>query len=398
MSTAGAQQYFVIPLSVQKEGDYYMVGNKQIGDFYQFPEQGVRILGMLEAGDSPATISSRLEVEYAEKVDVNEFIDQLSSIGFIHPEQHRQNVMELLQSANYDRRRTFNVDPQVARVLFSVPAQVCYLTVVLYSVFLMIRQPELRINFDAFYTETNRTALLLVLMILAVLQVALHESGHMMAAARHGIKSKYGMSNRLWSVVAESDLTGILALPKSQRYLPMMAGLLVDILCVSLLTIVLRVLLRDGAGAFTIQVVQALILEIVVSMTWQFNIFVKTDIYFVICNYFGHPDLDRDARIYLRDLLFRFSLGLFGGKSATTNFRNLYVLRVFSGIWLFGRMLSVFVLFGVFLPTMAQYIQSAIEMLKGPPASVWIACDTIVYVLMTLSMVGLGMYMWIKER
>ena len=42
MSTAGAQQYFVIPLSVQKDGDDYLVGNAEMGDFYQFPEQGVK--------------------------------------------------------------------------------------------------------------------------------------------------------------------------------------------------------------------------------------------------------------------------------------------------------------------------------------------------------------------
>src|SRR6476659_981235 len=98
MSTTGAQQYFVIPLSVQKEADYYMVGNNDIGDFYQFPEQGVRILSLLRDGETAAAISARLEAEYAEKVDVGGFIDQLSSIGFVHPEQHRQSVMEQIQS------------------------------------------------------------------------------------------------------------------------------------------------------------------------------------------------------------------------------------------------------------------------------------------------------------
>jgi putative peptide zinc metalloprotease protein len=398
MSTTGAQQYFVIPLSVQKEADYYMVGNNDIGDFYQFPEQGVRILSLLRDGETAAAISARLEAEYAEKVDVGGFIDQLSSIGFVHPEQHRQSVMEQIQSMTRDRRRVFSFSPRVAGAIFSVPGLLCGLAVVFYSAALMIMHPELRVNFDAFYVETNRTALLLVMMILTVIQVAMHETGHMMAAARHGIQSRYGMSNRLWSVVAESDLTGILALPRSQRYLPMLVGIMVDILCVAMLTILLQVLLRHGIGDFTIQVVQALVLEIVVGMTWQFNIFIKTDIYFVICNYFGHPDLDQDARVYLRDLLFRASFGLFGSKTTEAHFRNLYILRVFSIIWLFGRILAVLVLFGVFLPTMAQYIQSSIQLLRGSPASVWIAVDTIIYVSLTMSMLGLGMYMWIKQR
>jgi hypothetical protein len=226
----------------------------------------------------------------------------------------------------------------------------------------------------------------------------MHELGHMLAAARQGIKSKYGIGNRLWNIVAESDLTGILTLPKSQRYLPMLAGLLVDILSVSLLTILLRTLLQHDAGAFTIQVVQVLVLETVIAMAWQFNVFVKTDIYFVLCNYFSHPDLDRDARVYLRHVLYRATFGCFGREAPAGIFTNLNVLRVFSLVWVFGRVLSLLILFGVFLPTMWQYLESAVKMLNGPPASVWMACDTILYVAIVLTMLGAGMYMWLKHR
>jgi putative peptide zinc metalloprotease protein len=44
VTTAEAEQYFVIPLSVQKDGDDYLVGNAEMGDFYQFPAQGLKIL------------------------------------------------------------------------------------------------------------------------------------------------------------------------------------------------------------------------------------------------------------------------------------------------------------------------------------------------------------------
>ncbi len=397
MSTAGAQQFYVIPLSVQKEGDAYLVGNLEMGDFYQFPEQGLRILNMLRSGDTASTIRTRLASEYPETVDVDDFVDQLTTIGFIHPEDQRQGVEERLQAISRDSRRTFSVDPRIARAIFSPFGLLCYLAVVLYAVTSAIAMPELRINFAAFYTETNRTALLVIVVTLSLLQVILHETGHMLAAARHGIKSKYGIGNRLWTIVAEFDLTGILTLPKSQRYFPMLAGLLVDGLSMSLLTILIQLLLLYGAGAFTIQVIQALILDMLITVRWQFNIFVKTDIYFVICNYFGHADLDRDARIYLNDLLHRISLGQFGTR-AMTHLQNLNALRVFSLIWLVGRILSIGVLFGVFLPTMTKYVISAAHLLMGPPASIWIACDTIMYVALTLGMLGGGMYMWLKQR
>jgi putative peptide zinc metalloprotease protein len=397
MSTNVEQRYFVIPLSVQKERDCYLVGNLEMGDFYQFPEQGMRIVKMLESGDTVSTIASRLATEYPETFDIDNFVGQLTEIGFIYPQEQRESVQERLQAMMRDQRRVFSVSPRFANAVFSAPVFLCCLIAIAYAILIAIENPELRINLNAFYIGTNRTALLLLIMILSLLPVAMHELGHMLAAARHGIKSKYGIGNRLWTVVAESDLTGILALPKSQRYLPMLAGLLVDVLSVALLTILLQVLVRNGAGAFTIQVVQALILAIVISIPWQFNIFVKTDIYFVICTYFDHPDLDRDARVYLRHLIHAATFGRFGHKSAT-NFQKVHVLRAFTLIWLIGRIWALLVLFGVFLPTMGQYIVSAAHLLTGTRTSIWMACDTIIYVSTSLTILGMGVYMWVKPR
>jgi hypothetical protein len=71
---------------------------------------------------------------------------------------------------------------------------------------------------------------------------------------------------------------------------------------------------------------------------------------------------------------------------------------VFSAIWILGRIMSALVLFGVFLPTMARYVISAVQLLMGPPVSIWIVVDTLTYVAIMLSMIGAGMYVWIKQR
>jgi hypothetical protein len=396
--TPDTQQYFVIPLSLQKEANAYVVGNADIGDFYQFPVLGVQILDMIRSGDNAAEIKSRLSADSVETVDVDGFLHQLIDIGFIYPQAQHQTAQEKLRLSAHASRRTFNVDPRLARAVFSLPTLALYSTVVLYAVLDAIQNPALWPSANAFYFETNRTPLLVIVLILSVLLTTMHELGHMLAAARQGVKPRYGIGNRLWNIVAESDLTGVLALPKSRRYLPMFAGLLVDVLSLALLTIALDVLLRRDAGAFTIQVVQVLVLETMIGMAWQFNVFVKTDIYFVLCNFFSHPDLDRDARAYLHYILHRVTLGRFGSAAPAKVFGNVPVLQAFTLIWVFGRVLSLAILVFVFLPTMWQYLQSAIQLLRGSPTSVWMACDTIVYVTIVLTMLGAGMYMWIKNQ
>lgn len=392
------QRYSVVPLSIQKEGDLFTVGNINLGDFYQLPGLGVRILEMLGDGDAVTTIKARLRAENLEEVDVDEFVNQLTDIGFIYREDQRQNFNQPPQDAARASNRTFNANPRLARAIFSPPVLACYLAIVVFALADAIENPALRLNTGALYIETNRTPLLAAVLFASLIQTAMHELGHMLAAARHGVKSKYGISNRLWTIVAESDLTGILALPKSQRYLPMFAGVIVDILLISLLTILLDILQRHSAIPFVIQVVQVLVLETVIGIAWQFNIFVKTDIYFILCNYFSSPDLDKDARSYLLNLLHKVSLGYFGLEASDRIYGNLIVLRIFSLVWLFGRVISLVILFTVFLPTMWRYIESAGRLMWGPPASIWIACDTILYVTFMMSILGVGMYMWIRHR
>ena len=333
MPVQDAQTYTVIPLSVQKDEDSYLVGDAETGEFYQFPEVGVRILDMFRSGESAPAIRAHLAAEGGEKFDVEGFVEQLMAIGFVHTVGHQPPA----HIASRDSRRIFSVDARAACAVFAWPMLCCYFAIMAYALGCAIVDPRLRINPNAFYVDTNRTPLLLLILILSFVEVCLHETGHMLAAARHGIRSRYGISNRLWMVVAESDLTGILALPKAQRYFPMLAGLLVDLVSAALLTLMLQALLRGGADGFTIQLVQAVILQIFIGVTWQFNIFVKTDIYFVLCNYFSYPDLDRDARHYLRGLLYQATRGRLGEPPAVARTRGLQGLRVFAAIWLFGR-------------------------------------------------------------
>jgi putative peptide zinc metalloprotease protein len=393
--SASTQEYKVIPLSVQQDGDLCVVGNADLGEFYQLPEVGVRILRMLESGETVERIRPHL---WAADLDINGFVDQMADIGFIYPKSQWETAQRRLQASAQVLPRTFNVDPRIARALFSLPMLACYVTILLFAIFDAVHNPALRINLDALYAEQNRTLLLAVILGLSLVQTVMHELGHMLAAARRGIKSRYSIGNRLWTIVAESDLTGILTLPKSQRYLPMLAGLMVDTLSVSALTILLGIMLRHGAGPFAIQVVQILVLETIISMAWQFNVFVKTDIYFVLCNYFSYPDLDRDARIYLRHLLHRATLGRHGSKAPHTIFNKVLVLRIFSFIWLIGRAASLLILFFVFVPTMWRYLASAADLLSGPSMSFWAALDNITYVAIACLILAAGIYMWLKNR
>jgi putative peptide zinc metalloprotease protein len=395
MSSIDMRRFRTVPLSMQREGEVYVVGRVATADFYQIPDLGVSILTMLKSGETKSGIKSRLPAEQAHTVDVDSFVDELHLLGLIYPEDGEPRSGA---EATTTGRQSFGIGRKVARVLLSAPLVAVYAGLSVFALFAMIHDPRLRLNPNAFYIEKDRTAFFILVTLLSFVLAILHESGHMIAAARRGIPSRFGIGTRLWTIVAEVDITGIFALPKSQRYFPMLAGMLVDIICIALLTIILQILLGCDASRFTVRVVQAIALSNALGLIWQFNIFVKTDIYYLICNHFSYSDLDRDARRYISGILNHLTLGRLGAPAPSRNFRRITIVRLFSSVWLFGRALSLATLFCVFLPTMWRYFESVVEMLQDSSASVWQAVDTGSYLCLVLTMFGAGTYMWLKQR
>lgn len=400
----GEPTYFVIPLSVQREGDDYCVGNAEIDAFYQFPEEGVRIIERLREGRTASSIKAELaagtgEGGSEETVDVDDFIATLREIGFVYPENERERFHDAVAATGADDRRLrFSAPTRLARALFSPPAAIAYLAILGFAAYAAYADPRLRLNLEAFYLERHLTLTLVLLLVLYGVTASLHELGHMLAAARHGVNSRLGFGNRLWSLVAEADLTGILALPRRQRYLPLCGGMLVDLLSIALITLLLQWMLRSGEQGFVVQLLQALILQIVISITWQFNVFLKTDVYYVVCTYFGQADLDREARVYLRDRMHALSFGLFGARAERIDDRHLGVLRTFAALWLVGRIAAFAFLFLVVIPTLLRYFERARIAFADPATGRAAAYDAAAFAAISALLFLFGMTLWLRRR
>jgi putative peptide zinc metalloprotease protein len=393
------ESFFVIPLSVQKEGEDYCIGNAEIDAFYHFPEIGLRIIERLRRGCTASQIREELAGADGDTVDVDDFVATLREIGFIYPHAERERFRDAVAASKEgDRRLGFRAPVGLARAVFSLPSLVVYLAILGFAAHAAIEDPRLRLNLEAFYLERHLTLTLVLLLLLYGITASMHELGHMLAAARYGVSSRLGFGNRLWSIVAEADLSGILALPKSQRYLPLLAGMIVDLLSIALVTLLLQWLLHQGHSGFAIQLLQALVLQILISMTWQFNVFLKTDIYYVLCTRYGHPDLDREARVYLRDRMHALSLGLVGERTARIDLRHLGMLRLFAALWLIGRFAALGFLILVLIPTLVRYVDRALVAFADPDSGRAAAYDAAAFAAISLLLFAIGMTMWLRRR
>ncbi len=398
MSVEDAARYFVVPLSIQREANEYLVGNADIDEFYQFPEEGLRIIEHLQRNESVADIKAACASEFNEEIDVDAFLEVLIDAGFIYRHEDKALFNSRIAAAKGDGRIRLHPSRKLANAVFSRWSLAVYLAIVGYALVSAIQDPRLRLNLQAFYLEDDFTLILVSLLVLYTCTVVVHESGHILAAARHGIASRLGFGNRLWTIVAEADLTGILTLPKSQRYLPLLAGMLADVLTIALLTILLKVMLARGIDGFVFYLIQALILQVVVTLSWQFNVFLRTDLYYVLCNYYSYPNLDGEARTYLRDRIFQLSKGRFGSRAESNTYYNPSVLRKFTAFWIIGRVLAVLFLFLVLLPTLWLYVKDAYSAFRMPSSDGPSAIDLSMFALISIALFSIGMFMWSRRK
>lgn len=392
------QKYNVIPLSMQKEGEGYIVGNKDSGDFYQFPEEGAAVIGFLQQGASVAEIKKRCAGQFADSIDVEDFISVLTEIGFIAPVGQQRPPIQQPAAVAPGRRWKFDMSPKLAKTFVSLPMGCLYVIAVGYAAFLIYRNPHSSININAFYLEHHLTLTLVLLLVLQGATTALHELGHMIAAASRGIASYLGMGNRLWNIVAEADISGIFSLPKRQRYFPIFAGMLVDIFCIASLVIVINHIIESSGSPIVVQILQALVLQILVTILWQFNMFLRTDIYYAFCIYSGYPDLDSDARIYISEKLNFLSFGKLGKPAGGMKFHDRRILRWFVSLWLLGRIASLIFLATIVIPTLARYTEDAYRSIMGIGAGRYDQWDIAAFVLVSFAITGAGMYVWLSNK
>lgn len=383
----------LIPLSIQQEGDSYLVGSLDLNRFYQMPGIGVEIIRLLQGGLSLEEIKRRLSTTDAAEFDLDDFASTLVGIGFAHV---GSSPMEI-NDAPAQGTKWLQAAGKIGRAIFSWPSACLYSVVIIYAVSCVVKMPATLPSLNVFYFPHHLTASLLLLLLLYFAVVLLHELGHMLAAARVGINTYLGIGTRLWTIVMEADLTGVLSLPRRKRYLPLFAGLLTDVLNVSILVSIISHLVRVHANPFLIQLLQALIMQILLVMSWQTNVFLRTDLYYVMCTALAYPDMDRDARLYLRALAHKMTRRRFGTElSPEQTPRRLKIVRIFSAIWILGRLGSLYLLLVIALPVLIRY---AVEDYAALTSASWnsLPYDFILFTVLSVSMLGWGMWMWISQ-
>lgn len=397
------------PLLKRQEGEEYLVGRPETNSFLYLPPEGVALIELLEQGLTAGEAAAAFQERYGERVDVAEFLEGLAEAGFIAAlddptgTQPGQAGDPPPSSAGQAPRGHFaGISQGVAARFYTRPLLWCYGLYVAGGILLMLFKPGyLPRSIDQLWHPWVMLSVLTMLLC-GWAQAFLHEFSHLLAARAKGVQARMSISRRLITPVAVTDITGLYVVPPRERYLPYLAGMLTDGLIMS--TCFYLLALSDGGilplGEMAYRFVKGLIALSAVILLWQFQLHLRTDIYFVLANLFGARNLHTDTLRYLQNLLDRLHRRSPRHDLSGLPQREQRVIRLYAPILLVGLAIywSVGFLY-MYLPFLITTVRNSYHRIAaGWEADPWAFGDAVFFLAVALFQVSVLAVVIIRER
>lgn len=389
----------VFPFRRQPDGAEVVIGRRSGGDILIVPPEVVEILDLLAAGKTLAQTSAAFRERHGDEPDLADLLANLEAAGFVRPAgDGAPEVAQAAASASStspDELGHFAwISTALARRLVAAPVLYAGALLVAAAAAAVIVDPGSLPGFGAAYFPEHAASVGPMLMLYVLGMVFVHESAHLVAARAAGVSCRFGIGNRLWMLVAETDMSGIWLAPRRARYLPFLAGPLADLVGASLLLLVSFAARRGWiAPPETVLVlVRAAIVAYAFALLWQCYLFVRTDFYYVVANALGCRNLMGDTEAWLRGLVMR-ALGRARPQGEALPAHERRAVRAFAPAWLAGRVLALGLLIFVQLPLAWRYLVALVAALHEGRVG---RLDGALFGAVSAAMLVAGLWLWLR--
>ncbi|MGK4585842.1 hypothetical protein [Kitasatospora sp. HPMI-4] len=283
-------------MSFVPEGeDEVLVGRLDTGSYAVFPADGAQLLRRLTEGMPLDEAAAWYEETFEEPVDVEDFVATIRELGFVR----EAGAEEVSPAAPVRFQR-------LAHAVFSPVAWLCYLAVLVFWLLAVARHGELRPAPSQIFFVRSLLAVQLVITFGQVPLLLAHEGFHILAGRRLGLPTRLRLSNRLTYIVAETQTNGLMSVERRKRYLPFLAGMVCDGVVLAALGLIAAAdRHHDGGFSLTGRVCLALGFTVVMRICWQFQLYLRTDLYYVFATALRCYDLHDASKAVLRNRIWR---------------------------------------------------------------------------------------------
>jgi hypothetical protein len=319
-------------LTFLDEGAEVTVGCRDIDSYAVLPADGAALLQRLTEGVSAAEGAEWYHQTYGETVDMADFIDTLTELGFVREPGDLPDA-EPEGPVRWHR---------LGRAVFSPVSGLLALAVLIWSIVEMVRVPGLAPRYnDIFFSKS----FVLDGMVMAFGQIPLlllHEAAHALAGRRLGLRSKLSVGRRLYYAVFLTTLNGLVSIERRKRYLPMLAGVITDVMVTAVLVLAADAVRENGQMTVAGKLLTGIAYFTLLRILWQFLFYLETDLYYITITVLGCVDLHKAARRIAYNRMAR----LFGRKTprydeSQFHPRDRQVARWYSWLIIFGYTTSI---------------------------------------------------------
>jgi putative peptide zinc metalloprotease protein len=276
--------------------DDVVVGRPALGEFVELPRVGADAVRLLGAGLAVGAVEERIAERHGVDLDVAELAEALVDLGFV-------STVDGDPVSDPAESRPASHLPWLAarhvRWLFGRTATAVWLMVVAAAGVTWWHRPELLPDAADFYWTPYVGLAVLVSTAMFSVSASVHELMHLAAARSYGAPARIGFSTRLHYLVVQTDVTAIWAVPRRHRYRVYLAGLRWDSFAVCVAALLVA---HAGLPAAADRLLAAFMVVVLVSMMLQTQVYLRTDLYYVLMEWLRGRNLYQDGLAYVRHL------------------------------------------------------------------------------------------------
>ncbi|MFJ8433881.1 hypothetical protein ACIQ9P_21535 [Kitasatospora sp. NPDC094019] len=367
-----------------EEADEVTIGSPETDTYAVFPADGAELVRMLADGLTPREAAERYLSAHGESVDIADLVEALADLDLLRPADE-PTAGAAPAPVRWQR---------LGKLLFGRPALAAYALVTVLAAIEMVRVPALVPRTDNLFFTTSYTLVVLVLFLGQAPLLALHEAFHALAGRRLGLRSRLSVGHRLVYLVLETSLDGLVSVPRRQRYLPILAGMLADVLAIAALTLIADA--TRGGAATVSRLCLAIAWATVLRLAWQGFFYLRTDLYVLLSTALGCVNLHAAAVDVLRNAVRRVT-GRPPVDLAAHHPVDRRTARWYAWLMVVGYAFTLTMFAGVVVPTAYRLLHDVWLRITGQ-GSTAARLDSIVLLVLSLAQTGAVVVLAVRER
>jgi putative peptide zinc metalloprotease protein len=368
-AVAGGSRVRLRRLCERRDGDGWVIGRIETGDFISVPEVAHRVVALLGQGHTINEVAARLRAETGTTFAVADFVAALGELGFVAAvdDQDCADSPRPLPSLPWLR-------PGHVRWLLHPLAPAVVAGFAVAAGIMMGLHPALLPSYRVLVWSRQAGLVLAVNAAIAWTIIGVHELAHLATARAASAPARITLGTRLQFLAAQTDVSGVWVAPRRTRMTVYLAGMGIDVCSAGTCLLILGLAEPHGLVRDLIAVAAA---QTLLALPIQFMVFMRTDVYFVLQDLTGCANLYADGSAYLRHLgqrLVRHARQADGPNpdpSRAYPSRQRRAVRAYGAVLLVGTATCLAVESAVSLPALVTLLARAVSQIGGTlPATI----------------------------